>query len=149
MPDSQTGSVLKLTFTLWWIPQSSVSSPRLLCYVTRGARNQEIPWKHYYRLKEWSPGLLYVVRGCTIITRKAERKSEFSSIKLYVVIYFPSFVSLKTYKKKSGSQRKHPQNSSLLSTNGHANGTPSTDFTAPKKLRVDWHLRNLFLNVAC
>lgn len=93
MPDSQTGSVLKLTFTLWWIPQSSVSSPRLLCYATRGARNREIPWKHYYRLKEWSPGLLYVVRGCTIITRKAERKSEFSSIKLYVVIYFSPLLS--------------------------------------------------------
>uniref|UniRef100_A0A3P8NVC3 Elongation of very long chain fatty acids protein n=1 Tax=Astatotilapia calliptera TaxID=8154 RepID=A0A3P8NVC3_ASTCA len=53
-----------------------------------------------------------------------------------LIILFMNFY-IQTYKKKSGSQRKHPQNSSLLSTNGHANGTPSTDFTAPKKLRVD------------
>uniref|UniRef100_A0A669DP75 Elongation of very long chain fatty acids protein n=2 Tax=Oreochromis TaxID=8139 RepID=A0A669DP75_ORENI len=52
-----------------------------------------------------------------------------------LIILFMNFY-IQTY-KKSGSQRKHPQNSSLLSTNGHANGTPSTDFTAPKKLRVD------------
>lgn len=63
MPDSQTGSVLKLTFTLWWIPQSSVSSPRLLCYATRGARNTMETLLPPQGVEPWSPicrsGLYY------------------------------------------------------------------------------------------
>ncbi|XP_030603503.1 very long chain fatty acid elongase 5 [Archocentrus centrarchus] len=53
-----------------------------------------------------------------------------------LIILFLNFY-IQTYKKRGSSQRKHPQNGSPLSTNGHANGTPSTDLTAPKKLRMD------------
>uniref|UniRef100_A0A3Q0SJD4 Elongation of very long chain fatty acids protein 5 n=1 Tax=Amphilophus citrinellus TaxID=61819 RepID=A0A3Q0SJD4_AMPCI len=53
-----------------------------------------------------------------------------------LIILFLNFY-IQTYKKRGGSQRKHPQNGSPLSANGHANGTPSTDLTAPKKLRMD------------
>ncbi|XP_037534765.1 elongation of very long chain fatty acids protein 5 [Nematolebias whitei] len=52
------------------------------------------------------------------------------------IILFSNFY-IQTYKKQSASRRKEHQLGSAASTNGHANGTPSTEYAAAKKLRVD------------
>lgn len=52
------------------------------------------------------------------------------------MVLFSNFY-IQTYKKQSASRRKEIQNGSASSKNGHANGSPSMDHTAPKKLRVD------------
>lgn len=89
------------------------------------------------RFSVTSSMLRYITNACFHSLTRCVCSDKFS---------LPLFVSLKTYKKRSSSSKKEHQNGSSLSTNGHANGTPSTEH---KKLRVDWHLRNLILNVAC
>lgn len=53
-----------------------------------------------------------------------------------LIILFSNFYS-QTYKKHSGSLKKELQNGSAVSTNGHANGTPSVEHNVQKKLRMD------------
>ncbi|KAL7383515.1 hypothetical protein ABVT39_012157 [Epinephelus coioides] len=56
---------------------------------------------------------------------------------MVTLIFLFSNFYVQTYKKHSGSLKKEHQNGSPASTNGHANGTPSMERTAHKKLRVD------------
>ncbi|KAK1905121.1 Elongation of very long chain fatty acids protein 5 [Dissostichus eleginoides] len=58
------------------------------------------------------------------------------SYMVVLIVLFSNFY-IQTYKKHSGSLKKEHQNGSLLSTNGHVNGTPSTKSTEHNKLRVD------------
>ncbi|XP_013872855.1 very long chain fatty acid elongase 5 [Austrofundulus limnaeus] len=52
------------------------------------------------------------------------------------IVLFSNFY-IQTYRKQSASRRKEQQLGSSASTNGHANGTPSMERGAAKKLRVD------------
>ncbi|KAF3842170.1 hypothetical protein F7725_024121, partial [Dissostichus mawsoni] len=56
------------------------------------------------------------------------------SYMVVLIVLFSNFY-IQTYKKHSGSLKKEHQNGSLLSTNGHVNGTPSTKSTEHNKLR--------------
>ncbi|XP_029962873.1 very long chain fatty acid elongase 5 [Salarias fasciatus] len=53
-----------------------------------------------------------------------------------LIILFANFY-FQTYKKARASSKKDQQNGLPLSTNGHSNGTPSSDRSTARKLRVD------------
>ncbi|KAF7643141.1 hypothetical protein LDENG_00244530 [Lucifuga dentata] len=53
-----------------------------------------------------------------------------------LIILFSNFY-IQTYKKHRVSLKKEHQNGCLISTNGHASGTPSLESTLHKKLRME------------
>ncbi|KAM9726228.1 very long chain fatty acid elongase 5 isoform 1-T2 [Menidia menidia] len=97
-------------------------------------------WKKYITLFQLIQFFMTIVQTASAVIRPCGFPIRWL---LFQISYMFTFMVLfsnfyfQTYKKRSSSQKKEHQNGSSTSTNGHANGTPSMEHTASKKLRVD------------